>query len=54
MIIMIMMIIMFLEKSSKADDGLYECQVNTEPKINYKIFLSVSGMLESTQSSTLM
>ena len=35
-----------IQNTSKADDGLYECQVNTEPKINYKIFLSVSGMLQ--------
>ena len=35
-----------IKNSSKADDGLYECQVNTEPKINYKIFLSVSGILQ--------
>jgi len=27
--------------SSLADDGMYECQVNTEPKINYKVFLTV-------------
>ena len=26
-----------------SDDGMYECQVNTEPKINYKTFLSVKG-----------
>ena len=33
-----------IENASKQDDGMYECQVNTEPKINYKVFLSVQGI----------
>jgi len=41
-----------IEKSSKADDGLYECQVNTEPKINYKIFLSVSDPADAIQKDS--
>ena len=27
--------------TSRADDGMYECQVNTRQKINYKVFLTV-------------
>ena len=29
---------------------MYECQVNTREKINYKVFLSVTGMPQSLQS----
>ena len=32
-----------LSNSSKRDAGLYECQVNTEPKIHLPFHLSVSG-----------
>ena len=27
-----------IENASLVDDGMYECQVNTDPKINYKVF----------------
>ena len=32
-----------LSNSSKRDAGLYECQINTEPKIHLPFHLSVSG-----------
>ena len=32
-----------IENASLVDDGMYECQVNTDPKINYKVFLKVIG-----------
>ena len=32
-----------IENVSLVDDGMYECQVNTDPKINYKVFLKVTG-----------
>ena len=32
-----------IKNASLADDGMYECQVNTDPKINYKVFLTVTG-----------
>jgi len=38
--------------SSKADDGMYECQVNTEPKINYKVFLSVQDPADALQKDS--
>ena len=28
------------------DEGEYQCQVNTEPKISFSVFLSVKGKLE--------
>ena len=34
-----------IEDATLEDDGMYECQVNTEPKINYKVFLKVTGIL---------
>ncbi|KAF6210529.1 hypothetical protein GE061_013635 [Apolygus lucorum] len=34
-----------IEYVQKRDSGIYECQVNTEPKINLAIFLSVEGEL---------
>ena len=30
-----------IEASREEDEGMYECQVNTKQKINYKVFLSV-------------
>ena len=42
-----------IENTSQADDGMYECQVNTRQKINYKVFLtvqSVPGKLSSIHS----
>jgi len=41
-----------IENSSLADDGLYECQVNTEPKINYKVFLSVQDPADALQKDS--
>ena len=35
-----------IQNTTKADDGMYECQVNTREKINYKLHLSVQGKLE--------
>ena len=35
-----------INKVTEEDDGLYECQVNTEPKINYKVFLTVKGDID--------
>ena len=32
-----------IENVSLVDDGMYECQVNTDPKINYKVHLKVTG-----------
>jgi hypothetical protein len=26
------------------DQGKYECQVNTDPKVNFAVFLTVKGM----------
>ena len=43
-----------IENTSQADDGMYECQVNTREKINYKVFLSVQsvpGKLSSIHSA---
>merc|ERR1711872_538586 len=34
------------------DDGMYECQVNTEPKINYKVFLKVTDPASSPQADS--
>jgi len=33
-----------IQNTSKADDGMYECQVNTRQKINYKVFLTVESV----------
>lgn len=33
-----------IEFAQKRDAGVYECQVNTEPKINMAIMLNVEGM----------
>lgn len=33
-----------IEYVQKRDAGVYECQVNTEPKINMAIMLNVEGM----------
>eukprot|EP00092_Neocalanus_flemingeri_P036861 GFUD01040122.1.p1 GENE.GFUD01040122.1~~GFUD01040122.1.p1 ORF type:complete len:381 (-),score=139.23 GFUD01040122.1:297-1439(-) len=38
-----------IENTSLADDGMYECQVNTDPKINYKIALTVRDPAKSIQ-----
>lgn len=32
-----------IEYVQKRDAGIYECQVNTEPKINHAIMLNVEG-----------
>jgi hypothetical protein len=34
------------------DAGEYQCQINTEPKMSYSVFLSVEGM--SGQSKSLI
>jgi len=41
-----------IQNSTKADDGLYECQVNTREKINYKVFLTVSDPSETIQKDS--
>ena len=33
--------------------GLYECQVNTEPKINWPVTVHVEGKILKSYSSTL-
>ena len=33
-----------IQNASKADEGMYECQVNTRQKINYKVFLTVLSL----------
>lgn len=33
-----------VEYVQKRDAGVYECQVNTEPKINMAVMLNVEGM----------
>ena len=38
-----------IEYVQKRDAGVYECQVNTEPKINMAFFLEVEGELSVTQ-----
>lgn len=35
-----------IEYVQKRDGGVYECQVNTEPKINMAILLNVEGTLK--------
>lgn len=32
-----------IEYPQKKDEGIYECQVNTEPKINLAVLLHVTG-----------
>lgn len=34
---------LFVEYVQKRDAGVYECQVNTEPKINLAVLLNVDG-----------
>jgi len=41
-----------IKNASTFDDGLYECQVNTEPKINYKVFLKVKDPSKSPQADS--
>ena len=46
-----------IHNTSKADDGMYECQVNTRQKINYKVFLtveSVPGKLSRSSPASLI
>lgn len=32
-----------IEYAQQKDSGIYECQVNTEPKINLAVYLDVTG-----------
>jgi len=41
-----------IDNASLADDGMYECQVNTDPKINYKVFLTVTDPSKSPQADS--
>jgi len=41
-----------IEGATLEDDGMYECQVNTEPKINYKVFLRVTDPATSPQADS--
>merc|ERR1712013_394860 len=41
-----------IEGATLEDDGMYECQVNTEPKINYKVFLRVTDPASSPQADS--
>jgi len=41
-----------IENVTLSDDGMYECQVNTEPKINYKTFLTVKDLVKSPQADS--
>jgi len=41
-----------INKVTEEDDGLYECQVNTEPKINYKVFLTVKDPAKAAQADS--
>jgi len=41
-----------IESATLEDDGMYECQVNTEPKINYKVFLKVTDPASSPQADS--
>ena len=41
-----------IEASSQEDEGMYECQVNTRQKINYKVFLSVLSVPGITPQCT--
>lgn len=34
-----------IEYAQQRDSGIYECQVNTEPKINLAVVLEVTGTL---------
>eukprot|EP00091_Calanus_sinicus_P020898 TRINITY_DN5974_c0_g1_i8.p1 TRINITY_DN5974_c0_g1~~TRINITY_DN5974_c0_g1_i8.p1 ORF type:complete len:374 (-),score=116.29 TRINITY_DN5974_c0_g1_i8:26-1147(-) len=41
-----------IENVSLVDDGMYECQVNTNPKINYKVHLKVTDPSKSAQADS--
>eukprot|EP00092_Neocalanus_flemingeri_P060116 GFUD01072014.1.p1 GENE.GFUD01072014.1~~GFUD01072014.1.p1 ORF type:complete len:375 (+),score=135.99 GFUD01072014.1:199-1323(+) len=41
-----------IENASLEDDGMYECQVNTDPKINYKVFLTVADPAKYPQADS--
>jgi len=41
-----------IKNTNLTDDGMYECQVNTDPKINYKIFLTISDPAKSPQADS--
>jgi len=41
-----------IENTSLADGGMYECQVNTDPKINFKVALTVRDPVKTPQKDS--